>query len=149
MKRQEVTILMADDDPDDYHLFKEVMEETGLKGHVHLVTNGEELMDYLHKRGIYGNGKAAQRPAIIILDLNMPKKDGRHVIPELKLDPVLRTIPIIVFTTSSSPEDIQYCYENGASSFIIKPGDFQSLTRLIQSIWDYWLGTVQLNTDPI
>jgi two-component system, response regulator len=141
-----ITILMADDDPDDRMLTKEALMENKLANDLHFVEDGEELMDYLHHRGKY-NKDNAPRPGLILLDLNMPKKDGREALTEIKADPKLRRIPIIVLTTSKAEEDIFKSYDLGISSFITKPVTFDDLVEVARAIGKYWFGIVVLPND--
>ncbi len=138
-----ITILMADDDPDDRMLTKEALIENKLANDLHFVVDGEDLMDYLHQRGKY-NKDNAPLPGLILLDLNMPKKDGREALAEIKADPKLRRIPIIVLTTSKAEEDIIRSYDLGISSFITKPVTFEDLVEVAKAIGTYWFGIVVL-----
>ena len=139
-----VTILMAEDDADDFFLARDAMEETGFPADLRLVSDGLELMDYLLQKGKFANGRKAPRPGIILLDLNMPKMDGRQVLTSLRTNPVFRSIPIVVFTTSGEAEDIDYCYANGASSYIRKPATFERLVEVMGSIGRYWFDITAL-----
>ena len=141
-----ITILMADDDPDDRMLTKEALVENKLANDLHFVVDGEDLMDYLHQRGKY-NKDNAPLPGLILLDLNMPKKDGREALSEIKADPKLRRIPIIVLTTSKAEEDIIRSYDLGISSFITKPVTFEDLVEVAKAIGTYWFGIVVLPND--
>jgi len=141
-----MTILMVDDDPDEYCLVKDAMMENGLQNDFRHVSNGEELMEYLSRRGKYMNSKSSPLPCLILLDLNMPGKDGRETLREIKADPALRHIPIIIFTASSDTDDIVDCYRMGASSFISKPNTFDSLIETMNTIAKYWLKVTQLPT---
>lgn len=136
-------ILMADDDPDDRLLAQEALREIRIDDCLEFVEDGEQLMAYLQREGDYGNG-VAQRPDLILLDLNMPRKNGREVIEELKADPKLRRIPVIVFTTSSAEEDIIRSYELGVNSFIVKPASFEGFIDVMRTFNRYWTETVQL-----
>jgi len=137
-------ILMADDDADDRLLAKDALEEAHVEGQLHFVENGEELLDFLQRRGPYGNGVAVPRPTLILLDLNMPKKDGREALRAIKADPELRRIPVVVLTTSKADTDINGLYDLGANSFITKPFQFDALVNVMRTIGDYWLKTVEL-----
>ncbi len=139
-------ILMADDDDDDRLLAQDALSESQVPGELHFVKNGEELMDYLFRRGHYANGNAAPRPALILLDLNMPLKDGREALREIKADPDLRRIPVVVLTTSKADTDIGTIYELGANSFISKPFQFEALVNVMKALGQYWFGTVELPT---
>ncbi len=132
---------MADDDADDRMLAKEALEESRVLNDLRFVENGEELMDYLYKRGDFAD---AERPGLILLDLNMPKKDGREALKEIKADANLRRIPIVVMTTSKAEEDIYRSYDLGASSFITKPVTFERLVELMRTLGQYWVEIVEL-----
>lgn len=142
--RTSLTILMADDDPDDRLMAQEAFEEARLVNELHFVNDGEELLDYLCRRGKYAARSPAQEPGLILLDLNMPKKDGRQALKEIKEDPALRHIPIVVLTTSRAEEDILRTYDLGVSSFITKPVTFAGLVELVQSLTRYWFEIVTL-----
>lgn len=141
---ERLTILMADDDPDDRLLVQDAFDEIRLRNPVCFVTDGVELMDYLHRRGNYTHLAGTALPGLILLDLNMPKKDGREALKEIKQDPVLRTIPIIILTTSSAEEDILRSYDLGTNSFIIKPVTFDKLVDIIRKVTQYWFEIVRL-----
>ena len=143
-KKNLITILMADDDPDDRLLTQDALSESHLLNDLYFVENGEELLDYLHQRGKYTDPKQAPRPGVILLDLNMPKKDGREALQEIKADPLLRQIPIVILTTSKAEEDIYRTYDLGASSFITKPVTFESLVEVMQTLGRYWFEIVEL-----
>ncbi len=139
-----ITILMAEDDPDDRLLTEEALEESHLLNKLNFVENGEELLDYLYQRGKFSDPKTAPRPGVIFLDLNMPKKDGREALQEIKADPSLRLIPVVVLTTSKAEEDIIKTYDLGASSFITKPVTFESLVEVMKTLGKYWFEIVEL-----
>ena len=143
-RRKAITILMADDDADDRMFTKEAWEESRSANDLRFVEDGEELMDYLRRRGKYVEPAHAPRPGLILLDLNMPRKDGREVLKEIKSDPNLRQIPVVVLTTSKSEEDISGSYDLGANAFVNKPVTFDSLVSIIKSIGNYWLEVVEL-----
>ena len=142
--KRSIVILIAEDDAEDRMLVKEALEENRLESIIHFVENGEELMDYLYKRGKYAEKEKYTLPGLILLDLNMPKKDGREALKEIKEDAHLRTIPVVVFTTSKAEEDIIKTYDLGVSSFITKPVTFSSLVETMKTITDYWLEVVEL-----
>ena len=142
--RTPITILMADDDADDRLMAQEAFEEAHLANELHFVEDGEALMDYLYRRGTYAARSAAQDPGLILLDLNMPKKDGREALKEIKEDPALRHIPVVVLTTSKADEDILRTYDLGVSSFITKPVTFAGLVELVQALTRYWFEIVIL-----
>ena len=139
-------ILMADDDPDDRMLAKEALAENKLANDLYFVEDGEELLDYLNQKGKY-NSDNAPRPGLILLDLNMPKMDGREALKELKSNASLRKIPVIVLTTSKAEEDIIRSYELGVNSFITKPVTFDELVEVTRQIGRYWFGIVELPND--
>ncbi len=139
-----ISILIADDDPDDRMLTRDALEESRLANDLRFVEDGEELMDYLHRRGPFALPEASPRPGLILLDLNMPKKDGREALREIKHDPELRQIPIIVLTTSKAEEDICRSYDLGVSSFITKPVTFESLVEIMKVLARYWFEIVEL-----
>jgi CheY-like chemotaxis protein len=139
-----VNIVLADDDEDDRMFTADALLVAKLANHLTTVNDGEELMDYLHRRGQYAPPASAPRPGLILLDLNMPKKDGREVLREMKSDPVLRTIPVVVLTTSKAEEDIERTYNLGANSFIVKPVTFEGLVEALQVVAEYWFEVVHL-----
>lgn len=142
-----ITILMADDDPDDRQLTSEAFEESRLANDLRFVENGVELMDYLHRRGKFSDPATSPRPGLILLDLNMPKKDGRECLQEIKSDPRLKNIRVVVMTTSKAEEDILRTYDLGASSYVTKPVTFDGLVDVIQTLGKYWLEIVELPVD--
>lgn len=143
-QRRSVTILIADDDPDDRMLAIEAFEEARLLNDVRFVEDGEQLLDYLHRRGRYADPARSPRPGLILLDLNMPRMDGREALVEIKRDPSLRRIPVVVLTTSAAEEDILRSYDLGVNSFITKPVSFAALVEKIQALGRYWFEVVEL-----
>jgi len=141
---QPIVILIADDDADDRLLTQDAMSEARVINELHFVEDGQELMDYLYQRGRYAEPSSAPRPGLILLDLNMPKKDGREALKEIKADPDLRRIPVVVLTTSKAEEDIFRSYDLGASSFITKPVTFEGLVELMKAMGQYWIEFVEL-----
>jgi CheY-like chemotaxis protein len=140
-----ITILMADDDEEDWDLTREALQDERLAGAMKFVHDGQELVDYLKRRGPYAGPSAdAPRPGVILLDLNMPKKDGREALAEIKADESLRRIPIVVLSTSDDEEDVLTAYDLGASSFITKPATFAGLVEVMAGWRRYWLETVDL-----
>ncbi len=137
-------ILLAEDDSDDRLLVQEAIGDCGWQGELRCVDNGEQLLDYLHKRGKYLHPADAPRPGLILLDLNMPRKDGRQALREIKADPSLRRTPVVVLTTSKADTDIAGIYELGANSFISKPVQFEGLVSALRTLCDYWFKTVEL-----
>jgi CheY-like chemotaxis protein len=143
-QRSHITILLADDDEEDRMLACDALMESRLSNVVNCVEDGEELMDYLYHRGKYSPPAAAPRPGLILLDLNMPRKDGREALREIKADPQLRLIPIVVMTTSKAEEDIYQSYDSGASSFISKAVTFEGLVQVMKGLGRYWFEIVDL-----
>jgi CheY-like chemotaxis protein len=142
-----LTILMADDDEEDRELTREALEAAHLVNEVHFVSDGQELVDYLRGEGAYGPpAEPPALPGIILLDLNMPKKDGREALAEIKADPKLRQIPVVVLTTSRDDEDVVKSYDLGVNSFITKPVTFSSLVNVMSTWSSYWFEIVELPT---
>ena len=139
-----VEILMADDDADDRLLAEKALHEYRLKNSIRFVEDGEELMDYLHRRGKYSAPGSAPVPGLILLDLNMPRKDGREALAEIKSDPVLHKIPVVILTTSKAEEDIIRAYDLGVNSYITKPVTFQGLAEIMKTLSIYWFEIVKL-----
>ena len=142
--RQAICIVYADDDPEDRMLVKDALEESRLVNPIHFVEDGEQLMDYLKRRGRYADLAEKSYPGLILLDLNMPRKDGREALEEIKADPKLRRIPVVVLTTSKAEEDICRSYDLGVSGFIVKPVTFDSLTEIVRTLGKYWFEIVEL-----
>jgi len=139
-----IAILYAEDDPEDRMLVEDALKESRLANELHFVEDGEELMDYLKRRGRYAELDGEPLPGIILLDLNMPRKDGREALKEIKADPSLRRIPIVVLTTSKAEEDILRSYDLGVNSFITKPVTFESLVDIVKTLGKYWFEIVEL-----
>ena len=142
-----VTIVMADDEDEDRMLAKEALAEARLVNDLHFVEDGRELMDYLNHQGKYSGAMGSPSPLLILLDLNMPKMDGREALAQIKSDPRLRRIPVVVLTTSKAQEDIYRSYDLGANSFISKPVTFEGLVDLMRSLKRYWFEIVELPTN--
>ena len=145
--RDRITILLADDDEDDQMLAQQAFEECRLTNELHIVADGEELLDYLRGRGDYAAAGTAPRPGLILLDLNMPRMDGREALREIKADPALRSIPVVVLTTSKQEQDILRSYDLGVNSFITKPVTFEGLVDVIKTLGRYWFELVRLPTE--
>lgn len=142
--KRSITLLMADDDADDRLLTRDALQESRVVNDLHFVEDGQELMDYLRRQGRYSDPESSPRPGLILLDLNMPKKDGRTALQEIKSDPELRRIPVIIMTTSQAEEDIFRSYDLGANSFITKPVTFERLVDLMKTLGRYWIEFVEL-----
>lgn len=139
-----VTILLADDDEEDRAMTISALRGRRVANEIRCVSDGEELSDYLFRRGAYADAADAPRPGMILLDLNMPKKDGREVLAEIKSDATLRSIPVVVLTTSKAEEDIARTYHLGVNSFITKPVTFDGLVQAMDAFSRYWLEIVEL-----
>lgn len=139
-----ITIVLADDDPDDRELAMDAFKECHLANQVHFVEDGEQLMDYLLRRGKYEDLKDQPLPGLVLLDLNMPRKDGREALKEIKAHPDLKRIPIVVLTTSKAEEDILRTYDLGVNSYVTKPVTFQSLVDTVKVLGKYWFEIVEL-----
>ena len=142
--REPIIIVMADDDPDDTQIAREALASARLANELHVVGDGEELLDYLNRSGDYRDPASSPRPGLILLDLNMPKKDGREALEEIKATEHLRRIPVVVLTTSSAEEDIYRSYDLGVSGYITKPVTFSGLVDAMREIGRYWFQLVQL-----
>jgi CheY-like chemotaxis protein len=147
IKPQPIIILMADDDEDDILLTHKALQKGKLLNTLYSVQDGEELLDYLFHRGKHTDPAKAPRPGIILLDLNMPKKDGREALKEIKSHANLQDIPIVIFTTSKAEEDIYRSYKLGVNSFITKPVTFESMIEVMQALGKYWFEIVTLPAD--
>ena len=142
--RKLVTILMADDDMDDREFARTAMQESRLMNELRFVEDGEELLDYLYRRGAYSDPKNAPRPGLILLDLNMPRKDGREALREIKSDPSLRQIPVVVLTTSKAEEDVLRSYDLHANAYVTKPVDFDRFIEVVRQIDEFFVSVVRL-----
>lgn len=144
MEANRVPVLLAEDDPDDQYLISEAIDENRLNVRLYVVSDGEELLDYLNRRGKYEDSEKWPMPSLILLDLNMPRKDGREALREIKTDPALQHIPIVALTTSRAEQDVALTYQSGVSGFITKPVSFSGLREVMKSIGMYWLDTTRL-----
>lgn len=144
---KEMTLLMADDDEDDREMARDALAETELRSVLRFVENGEQLLDYLNQRGAYAGTSSAPRPGLILLDLNMPRVNGREALNAIKADPVLRGIPVVVFTTSQSADDVQSSYALGANSYVSKPVKFAQFVETVKALEKYWFEIVELPSD--
>lgn len=139
-----ITILLADDSEDDRLLTRMALEESLVANDLRMVEDGEELMAYLKREGQYADPKNSPTPGLILLDLNMPRKDGREALQEIKADPRLRRIPIVALTTSEDEDDIIRSYDLGVSSFITKPVSFGALVEVMKGFGRYWIEIVSI-----
>ena len=143
-RRKPVTILIVDDDPDDQRLTSEALAGSEPPKDIRFVGDGEELLEYLRRRGKYADANSAPRPGLILLDLNLPRKDGREALREIKQDPELRLIPVTVLTVSDADTDIHCVYDLGANSYLCKPRSYTGLMEAMRSWSRFWLDTVKL-----
>lgn len=139
-----VTILIADDDPDDRQLAREAFVESKLANDLRFVEDGVEVFEYLGRTGKFADPAASPWPSLLLLDLNMPRMDGREVLQRLKADPKYSLIRVIVMTTSKAEEDILRSYQLAAASYITKPVTFESLVQIVQTLGRYWFEIVEL-----
>lgn len=143
----EITILLADDDEDDRVLTREALEAARVRNQLRCVVDGVELLDYLKRRGRYA-AEDAPRPTLILLDLNMPRMDGREALAEIRKDPDLRAIPVVILTTSKAEADVVATYDLGVNSFITKPVTFPGLVEVMSALNRYWFELVEMPNDP-
>ena len=139
-----ICILLAEDDPDDRLLTRRALSKSRLANTIQTVEDGEELMDYLRREGAYEDPSDAPRPGLILLDLNMPRMDGREALRKIKSDPDLRRIPVVVLTTSEADQDILQSYDLGVNAFVTKPVTFDGLADVIQALGEFWFQIVKL-----
>ncbi len=142
-----INILMADDDEDDRLLTLDALKESRVLNNLYCVEDGVELLEFLRREGKYSDPKDAPRPSLILLDLNMPRKDGREALQEIKADPSLRGIPVVILTTSKEEEDMLKGYDLGCASYITKPVNFEGLVDLMRALGRYWIEFVELPHD--
>jgi CheY-like chemotaxis protein len=137
-------ILLVEDSPEDFETTERAFRRSGLKNPIYRCADGDEALDFLHRRGQYSDSDKAPRPGVILLDLNLPGTDGREVLSEIKNDPGLKQIPVIVLTTSKDERDVEVCYRCGANSYIQKPVDLDGFMKAIERLNDYWFEVVIL-----
>jgi CheY-like chemotaxis protein len=137
-------ILLVEDSPEDFETTQRAFRRSGLKNPIIRCADGDEALDFLHRRGDYADPDKSPRPGVILLDLNLPGTDGREVLSDIKADPALQQIPVIVLTTSNDDRDINACYRAGASSYIQKPVDMEGFMKAIERLNDYWFEVVIL-----
>ncbi len=139
---QDVFILIAEDDADDRFLLQAAFQENGFTDELHFVDNGVELMDFLKERAEQKSGdQPLLLPKFILLDLNMPKKDGREVLKEIKQHSELKKIPVVIFSTTNNEQEMRRCYELGANSYVTKPNSFEHLLKIVANLRGYWMHT--------
>jgi len=137
-------ILLVDDDPDDLQMMRRALEKNGFSGEIYSVGDGEEMLEFLRRTGRFAPPKLSPTPALILLDLNMPKMDGREALAEIKSDKSLHRIPVVVMTTSSAERDILQAYDLGSNSFITKPITLNELIEVTRALGQYWFRVVKL-----
>jgi CheY-like chemotaxis protein len=142
--KKTINILFAEDDEDYYLLIKDAFEQFHPLDNLNWVKDGEELMDYLFRKGQYEDQNAYPQPGLILLDLNMPKKDGREALKEIKNHPKLKNIPVVILTTSKEEEDVELSYRLGANAYIRKPLSFNRLVEIVKSLKQFWFEVVEL-----
>jgi CheY-like chemotaxis protein len=145
MNIEAVDILLVEDNPGDVLLTKKAFERSRLLNRLHVVSDGEAALDFIHQRGVH---KQAPRPALILLDINLPKVDGHEVLQEIKATPSLRQIPIVMLTSSEAPEDVTASYEAHANSYVTKPPTLSDLTNAVRELEDYWFALVKRPESP-
>jgi CheY-like chemotaxis protein len=133
------SLLIAEDSDEDFEVLQLLMQQMEVQNPIYRCTNGDKVLDFLYQDGDYNNAEFAPRPSVILLDLNLPGTDGRDVLEQLKQDQKFKEIPIVVFTTSSNPKDVEFCYQKGANGYLIKPVDSDALEKTVQAFVDYWL----------
>lgn len=138
-KAVEYPLLVVEDNDEDFAILMELMDEMKIQQPIYRCTDGDEVLDFMYYKGLYKNNNLIPRPSVVLLDLNLPGTDGREVLEQLKNDEQLKRIPVVIFTTSSNPQDIDFCYGHGANGYLIKPLDFEKLQITIQAFVDFWL----------
>ncbi len=138
------SLLIIEDSDEDYAALERIIAKAKVSHPIYRCEDGEEALDFLYREGEYTDETLAPRPSLILLDLNLPGTDGREVLAEIKQDANLKTIPIVIFSTSSNPKDINACYRYGISGYLVKPMDINRLDRLVQTFLDYWFQAVEL-----
>ncbi|WP_017654493.1 response regulator [Fortiea contorta] len=144
-KRFHQPLLVVEDSNEDFKMLQRLMRRLAVQNPIYRCTSGDEVLDFLYREGNYSSPNVAPRPSVILLDLNLPGIDGREILGRLKQDHSLKKIPIVVFSTSSNPQDVELCYQKGANGYLVKPMDAQELQKIVQAFVDYWL---QVNTLP-
>lgn len=144
MTAEGAVILMAEDDPDDRLLVEDALEDANLRAEFRWVGDGDELLDYLLRRDGFQDQASSPRPGLILLDLSMPRRSGSDALAEIKRHPELRSIPVVILTTSRSEEDIRKSYDLGAASYISKPVSYEGLVEVVQVLGQYWFEVTEL-----
>jgi len=144
-KKLNKPLLVVEDSNEDFKMLQRLMRRMAVQNPIYRCTNGDEVLDFLYQEEGSQNPNGLTKPSVILLDLNLPGIDGRDILERLKQDISFKKIPIVVFTTSSNPKDIEFCYQKGANGYLIKPMDAQELQKTVQAFVDYWL---ERNTLP-
>lgn len=147
--RQPPLLLVIEDSNEDFEAFQRYVRRSPLTISIHRCVDGDEALAFLYRTGRHTDSQSAPRPGLILLDLNLPGTDGREVLRKIKQDETLKLIPVVIFTTSNNPKDIEACYRQGANSYIVKPMDFSRLKNSIQNLIDYWFDTTVLPTNKM
>jgi CheY-like chemotaxis protein len=142
--QQTPPLLIVEDSNEDFEALQRLLQRSSLTVAIHRCVNGDQALAFLYRTGCYEDRQSAPRPGLIVLDLNLPGTDGRDVLRRIKQDEILKKIPVVIFTTSNNPQDIEDCYQYGVNSYIIKPINFAQLKRDIQAIVDYWFDVTTL-----
>lgn len=147
VEKSHLPLLIVEDSDEDFEAFGRFVRRAKISNPVYRCVDGEDVLDFLYRQGDYQDSAQAPRPSLILLDLNLPGTDGREVLEQIKQDEKLKTIPVIVFTTSSNPKDIETCYRFGVNSYVLKPINVDRSKEVMKSIVDYWFNTVVLPED--
>ncbi|MGL5805292.1 MAG: response regulator [Xenococcaceae cyanobacterium] len=145
MEKLKGPLLVVEDSNEDFKMLQRLMRRMEVQNPIYRCTNGDDTLNFLYREGNYNSPELAPRPSAILLDLNLPGMDGRDILERLKQDIIFQKIPIVVFTTSSNPRDIELCYQKGANGYLVKPMDVRELQKTIEAFIDYWL---EVNTPP-
>jgi CheY-like chemotaxis protein len=141
---QPITILVAEDSKYDRMILQQAFGELGLNVSLHFVDNGEAVLDYLHRRNAFAVAATSPRPALVLMDLNMPRMNGQETLLAIREDEALRSLPVIVLSTSDSPKQIDQAYKNGVNAFVTKPGRYDEFVDLVSRLGAFWLTTARL-----
>ena len=143
-RKQNQPLLVVEDSDEDFEALARMMRQAAVANPVYRCLDGEEALEFLYHEGEYKNTQKAPRPSLILLDLNLPGTDGREILEHIKQNDRFKAIPVVVFTTSSNPKDIEACYSQGVNGYIVKPMNTQRLREIVQIFIDYWFKAVEL-----
>lgn len=138
------TLLIVEDSDEDFEALRRAFVKLGVSVTLRRCVDGDDALDLLHRRGAYHGLASTTLPSLVLLDLNLPSTDGREVLAAIKSDARLKSIPVIIFTTSANPKDIDACYQNGANSYLLKPVNMSYFTTLLKQVYEYWFDAVVL-----